>query len=77
MPKSKNGKICYIEMPASDARRAAEFCEKVFGRQTRRRGDGALAFDDSTGEVSGAFVLNRPPAGTPERLLYIMVDSVG
>ena len=76
MPTSKNGKICYVEMPASDARRSAEFYERAFGWQTRRRGDGALAFDDTTGEVSGAFVSNRPPAGTPGLLLYIMVDSV-
>src|SRR5215472_7711337 len=66
MPTSKNGKICYVEMPASDARRSAEFYERAFGWQTRRRGDGALAFDDTTGEVSGAFVSNRPPAGTPD-----------
>jgi predicted enzyme related to lactoylglutathione lyase len=76
MPTSKNGKICYIEMPAADAPRSADFYERVFGWQTRRRGDGALAFDDTTGEVSGAFVSNRPPAGTPGLLFYIMVDSV-
>lgn len=76
MPAPKNGKVCYIEMPATDAQRCADFYKKVFGWQIRRRGDGALAFDDTTGEVSGAFVLNRPPSPTPGLLIYIMVDSV-
>ena len=71
-----NGKICYLEMPATDVRRSAEFYEKVFGWRIRQRGDGALAFDDTAGQVSGSYVLGRPPAATPGLLLYIMVDSV-
>jgi hypothetical protein len=35
-----------------------------------------LAFDDTTGQVSGSWVLNRPPASQPGLLVYIMVDSV-
>jgi predicted enzyme related to lactoylglutathione lyase len=42
----------------------------------RTRGDGAQAFDDTTGEVSGAFVLGRQTWSTPGLLFYIMVDSV-
>jgi uncharacterized protein len=75
-PTRANGKICYIEMPASDIARSAEFYKRVFGWNIRRRGDGSTAFDDTTGEVSGAWVLGRPPAGTPGLLVYIMVDSV-
>jgi predicted enzyme related to lactoylglutathione lyase len=75
-PKATNGKICYIEMPATDIRRSAEFYKDVFGWRIRQRGDGATAFDDTTGEVSGAWVLSRPPAATPGLLFYIMVDSV-
>jgi predicted enzyme related to lactoylglutathione lyase len=71
-----NGKICYIEMPATDIQRSAEFYQKVFGWRIRDRGDGATAFDDSTGEVSGTWVLGRPPATEPGLLIYIMVDSV-
>jgi len=73
---SKNGKICYLEMPAVDVNRSAQFYEKVFGWRSRRRGDGALAFDDTTGEVSGAWVIGRPPATSPGLLFYIMVDNV-
>jgi predicted enzyme related to lactoylglutathione lyase len=75
-PTLANGKICYIELPAIDIQRSADFYKKVFGWNMRKRGDGATAFDDAVGEVSGAFVLGRPPASTPGLLLYIMVDSV-
>jgi len=48
----------------------------VFGWQIRRRGDGATAFDDTTGQVSGSWVVGRPAAAQPGLLIYIMVDSV-
>lgn len=77
MPQSKtHGKICYLELPATDVSRSADFYAKVFGWTNRRRGDGALAFDDTTGQVSGSWVLGRPPAATAGLLVYIMVDSV-
>jgi uncharacterized protein len=75
MPTAMNGKICYVELPAIDVARSAEFYRTVFGWQTRRRGDGATAFDDPTGAVSGTWVRDRVPA-SPGMLLYIMVDSV-
>jgi predicted enzyme related to lactoylglutathione lyase len=75
-PTLTNGKICYIEMPATDIARSAGFYQQVFGWQTRQRGDGSTAFDDSTGGVSGTWVLRRPPASVPGLLVYVMVDSV-
>ncbi len=75
-PTRANGKICYIEMPATDIARSAEFYRQVLGWNIRKRGDGSTAFDDATGEVSGTWVLGRPPAATPGLLFYIMVDSV-
>ena len=75
MPTYGNGKICYIEIPAEHPPRSAEFYRSVFGWNIRVRGDGQLAFDDAVGEVSGAFVIGRPPA-MPGLLVYIMVDSV-
>lgn len=74
-PTLGNGKICYIEIPAADIHRSAEFYEKVFGWQVRLRGDGKPAFDDAVGQVSGTWVTGRPPA-EPGLLVYIMVDSV-
>jgi len=75
-PTFANGKICYIEMPATDITRSAEFYRRVFGWDIRKRGDGSLAFDDGVGEVSGTWVTGRPPSTMPGLMIYIMVDSV-
>ena len=75
-PTSVNGKICYIEIPATDVPRSARFYEAVFGWKSRQRGDGRTAFDDTTGQVSGAWVLGRPPAAQPGFVIYVMCDSV-
>lgn len=75
-PGSKNGKICYIEMPTTDIDTSASFYKAVFGWRIRQRGDGQTAFDDTTGQVSGAWVGGRKPSSEPGLLFYIMVDSV-
>lgn len=75
-PTFANGKICYLEIPATDIARSADFYQRVFGWNIRKRGDGSTAFDDGVGEVSGAWVLGRPPDAVPGILIYVMVDSV-
>lgn len=75
-PTLANGKICYIEMPATDIARSSDFYQRIFGWNIRRRGDGSVAFDDTAGQVSGAWVVGRPPASQPGFMIYIMVDSV-
>ncbi|MGP0016996.1 MAG: VOC family protein [Candidatus Sulfotelmatobacter sp.] len=75
-PTLANGKICFIQIPATDVARSADFYSSVFGWKIRERGDGRIAFDDGAGEVSGEWVLDRPPAAQPGLLVYIMVDSV-
>lgn len=75
-PTLTNGKICYIEIPATDIARSADFYRRVFGWQIRQRGDGNTAFNDTTGQVSGTWVHGRPPSSGPGLLVYIMVDSV-
>lgn len=72
-PTLAHGKICYVEIPAADVRRSADFYRAVFGWEIRRRGDGATAFDDAVGQVSGAFVTGRPAARDAGLLLYVMV----
>jgi len=74
-PTFSNGKICYIQIPATDIARSADFYSQAFGWKMRTRGDGSTAFDDGVGEVSGTFVLNYPPSTTPGLLIYIMVDD--
>ena len=65
-PTLGNGKICYIEIPATDVPRSATFYSRVFNWSIRQRGDGATAFDDTVGQVSGAWVLKgtRMPVQT-------------
>jgi uncharacterized protein YndB with AHSA1/START domain/predicted enzyme related to lactoylglutathione lyase len=74
-PTYANGKICYIEIPAVDIDRSAAFYQTVFGWQTRKRGDGRLAFDDTVGQVSGTWITGRKPVADPGLLVYIMVDN--
>ena len=72
----EHGKVCYLEIPAIDIGRSAAFYQAVVGWQIRQRGNGAVAFDDGVGEVSGTWVTGRPPSTSPGVLIYIMVDSV-
>ena len=74
-PTYRTGKICYIEIPAKDIERSAEFYKRSFGWQVRQRGDGSTAFDDTVNEVSGTWVLGRPAATKPGLMIYIMVAS--
>lgn len=73
-----NGKICYLEVPATEVDVSARFYSTVFGWHLRRRGDGAPAFDDTDGPgaVSGIWLVGRPPSLTPGILVWIMVDDV-
>jgi uncharacterized protein len=75
-PTFGNGKICYLEIPATDIARSADFYQRAFGWNIRKRGDGSISFDDTVGEVSGAWVLGRPPAAQPGLMVHIMVDNV-
>ena len=75
-PTTGNGKICYIQIPATDIARSAEFYQSIFGWNVRHRPNGSTAFDDGVGEVSGEWVTGRAHSSQPGLLLYIMVDSV-
>ena len=75
-PTLSNGKICYLEIPSEDVLLSASFYKKVFGWNIRERNDGHIAFDDTTGEVSGTWVTGRPPTTESGTLVYIMVDNI-
>jgi predicted enzyme related to lactoylglutathione lyase len=74
-PTYANGKICYIEIPATDIPQSVAFYQSVFGWEIRQRGNGST-FDDSVGQVSGTWVKGRPPSETPGLLIYLMVDDI-
>jgi uncharacterized protein len=75
-PTVSNGKVCYLEIPAADVAASSAFYADVFGWELRRRGDGAVAFDDGVGEVSGTWVTGRPASTGAGLLVYVMVDDV-
>jgi hypothetical protein len=73
-PSIVNGKICYLEIPATDANVSSAFYADVFGWKLRKHADGTIAFDDGV-EVSGMWVLNRRPLSDPGIIISIMVDD--
>ncbi len=72
----KHGKICYIFMPSQDPEKSGAFYRDVFGWSTRTDGEGGLSFDDSTGQVSGTWVTDRPVASEHNLEVHIMVDDL-
>jgi hypothetical protein len=74
--KVPNGKIAYLEIPSRDIAESALFYHTVFGWNIRKHSDGATAFDDIQGGVSGTWVLNREPHSGSGLKIYIMVDDV-
>ena len=44
-PTLKHGKICHVELPATDLERSASFYERVFDWHARRHPGGAVTFD--------------------------------
>lgn len=75
-PAIPNGKICYLEIPATNIAESVSFYKKVFGWNIRTRGDGSIAFDDVPNGVSGTWILNRKPHTESGLLVYIMVNDV-
>jgi len=58
-----------------DVCQSAEFYEPAFGWNIRFRDTESPSFDDTTGEVSGAWVLDRTPDPDPGILPWIMVAN--
>jgi hypothetical protein len=75
-PTFATGKICYLEIPATDVQRSSNFYRDAFGWELRTRGDGAVAFDDTVNEVSGTWVTSRPPSSKPGILVHVMVADL-
>jgi uncharacterized protein len=71
-PTLGTGKLCYLEIPALDLHQSATFYRRAFGWNIRFGDSDRPSFDDTTGEVSGAWVTNRAPDPEPGILPYIM-----
>jgi predicted enzyme related to lactoylglutathione lyase len=74
-PTYANGKICYIELPASDVSTSAAFYRSAFGWDISNRGDGTTSFTDTVGQVSGSFVTGVAP-NQPGLVVSIMVADM-
>jgi predicted enzyme related to lactoylglutathione lyase len=68
-------RFCYLEIPATDPRKSAEFYKNVFGWNIRRGDSDHPSFDDPSG-VSGAFVTYLKPAQDPGILPSIWVEDI-
>lgn len=60
-PQWKHGKICYVILASKDPQASAAFYTNVFGWTTRGHDNGDLAFDDTTGGVSGMWDTSITP----------------
>lgn len=72
-PTFGDGKICYLEIPALDAKRSADFYHDVFNWNIRDHGDGTLSFDDAVNEVSGMWVTGKSRILGDSLVVHIMV----
>jgi predicted enzyme related to lactoylglutathione lyase len=68
-------RLCYLEIPAADPHKSADFYEKVFGWKIRHRDSNRPSFDDPS-SVSGAFVTYLKPAQEPGMLPSIWVKDI-
>lgn len=75
-PKFVNGQVGYIEIPAIDIQRSADFYVKVFGWRITKREDGSIGFEDTTGQLSGTWVIRRPPTTEVGLLIFMVVANV-
>ena len=68
-------RLCYLEIPATDPRKSAEFYRSVFGWNIRRGDSDRPSFDDPS-SLSGAFVTYLKPAREPGILPSIWVKDI-
>ena len=71
-----NGKLSYIQIPATDVAASARFYSGVFGWESRGEGSEHLGFTDATGDMIGAWVTDRSISREPGILPYIYVHGI-
>jgi uncharacterized protein len=73
---ARPGGISYLQIPAVDARQSAAFYESVFGWSIRGRDTSHVSFGDATGDVIGAWIVDRAISREPGILPYIYVSGI-
>jgi predicted enzyme related to lactoylglutathione lyase len=74
-PTYGHGKICYIQIPATDVAASAAFFQKVFNWRIRDDNHGNISFDDAVGEVSGMWFKGGKPVAGAGMIISIMVKD--
>jgi hypothetical protein len=76
-PTFGNGKICYIEILATDISRSADFYQRVFGRNVRTNGEGSPGCSSvDLILATGGGVVQPIGAATPE-ITALFRDTAG
>src|SRR6266545_4383293 len=73
---ARHGGLSYLEIPASDVRRSAEFYQSVLGWNVEWRDAGDARFEDGTGHLIGRWVSGRPASREPGMLPYLYVVGI-
>jgi predicted enzyme related to lactoylglutathione lyase len=71
-----NGRLSYIQIPATSTHESAEFYGKVFGWQIRGGNDQHLSFTDAPGDMIGAWIGGREVSRDAGVLPYIYVHGI-
>ncbi len=69
-------RVCYLQIPAVDVHQSADFYEKVFGWNIRRRDSDHPSFDDAANNVSGGWFTNLTPMREAGLIVSIWVDDI-
>ncbi len=73
---ARPGAISYLQIPAPDPARSADFYGAVFGWRVHDAEGERPSFDTPDGQLSGAWIRGLPPASTGGLLPYIYVDRM-
>ena len=75
-PLARHGGLSYLEIPALDPRRSAEFYAQVLGWQIDQRTSDDVRFSDRSGLLIGRWAIGRDASREPGLLPFIYVDSI-
>ena len=70
--RHSHGQVCYLQIPAQDPMKSAEFYEKIFGWRIER----PYPSFEAPGLI-GQWISDRAPAPDAGPLLWINVDRIG
>jgi predicted enzyme related to lactoylglutathione lyase len=73
---ARSGGLSYLEIPAFDVQRSAQFYERILGWGLQHRQSNDVRFADLTGHLIGRWVTGRAISREPGMLAYFYVDRI-